>query len=351
MDEYQVIVVGSGPAGAACARALHEEGIKVLVVEKKALPRRKPCTAVVLGQARQLIEQYFGEAPPDNVLSNPARVQACDVVQWNREEGFSTNIMEIPKDGQSFPQEYLNAWRDKFDYWLLQKSGASFRDNCELIDFSEENGKYKVRLSESSKGDSHVYCSYLVAADGPDSRVKNVLEPSFAEQPSPILGNYQRYYWVADMGSLQDSICYVFRDRDFGDIMSIVHRKDDTLALCVGGLKGRNLKVCMKNLEAFLANEFRVVLGAMQWDEGCAIKIQPPYFGKDRVLIAGGAAGIIYLDGEGIAPAIDTGYKAGKAISRSIKEGCDALEEYQKELEPVVRHMELCMTQQHLFVQ
>ena len=32
--EYQAIIVGSGPAGAACAKALKNAGIEVLVIEK-----------------------------------------------------------------------------------------------------------------------------------------------------------------------------------------------------------------------------------------------------------------------------------------------------------------------------
>ena len=49
MDKYQVIIVESGPAGSACARALKDEGIEVLLVEKEKLPRHKTCTGILLG--------------------------------------------------------------------------------------------------------------------------------------------------------------------------------------------------------------------------------------------------------------------------------------------------------------
>jgi len=39
MEEYQVIIVGAGPAGFVCAQALKTEGIEeVLVIEKEGLP-------------------------------------------------------------------------------------------------------------------------------------------------------------------------------------------------------------------------------------------------------------------------------------------------------------------------
>ena len=42
-DPYDVLVVGAGPAGAACAYWLAERGRRVLLVEKKRFPREKTC--------------------------------------------------------------------------------------------------------------------------------------------------------------------------------------------------------------------------------------------------------------------------------------------------------------------
>jgi len=36
--EYDVVVVGAGPSGAAAARGLTNGGLKVLVIEKKETP-------------------------------------------------------------------------------------------------------------------------------------------------------------------------------------------------------------------------------------------------------------------------------------------------------------------------
>jgi len=39
------------------------------------------------------------------------------------------------------------------------------------------------------------------------------------------------------------------------------------------------------------------------------------YFGKDRVLLSGKAAGMVYLNGEGISAALDSGCRAGKGVA------------------------------------
>ncbi len=41
--EYDVIVVGAGPAGSSCAAFLGRKGIKTLLVDKAAFPRDKTC--------------------------------------------------------------------------------------------------------------------------------------------------------------------------------------------------------------------------------------------------------------------------------------------------------------------
>jgi len=43
---YDVIVVGAGPAGSTAAKNLAEKGIKVLLLDKAKFPRDKPCVAV-----------------------------------------------------------------------------------------------------------------------------------------------------------------------------------------------------------------------------------------------------------------------------------------------------------------
>ncbi|GAC1494621.1 MAG: hypothetical protein NVS1B2_11620 [Vulcanimicrobiaceae bacterium] len=46
-----VVVVGAGPAGSACALALARAGIDVTIVERHAFPRRKVCGEYLNGGA------------------------------------------------------------------------------------------------------------------------------------------------------------------------------------------------------------------------------------------------------------------------------------------------------------
>lgn len=136
MEDYQVIIVGSGPAGSACAKALKDESIETLVIEKESLPRPKTCSGILFGQTQLLLKEYFGALPPADVHCQPEIINISNIKEWKKGEGFSTYIWEIPKDGQSFPQDQHNIWRSKFDYWLLNEAGVEWIENCTFRNYS-----------------------------------------------------------------------------------------------------------------------------------------------------------------------------------------------------------------------
>lgn len=55
--DAEVLVVGGGPAGAATAWALARNGVDVLVVDRAAFPRPKPCAEYLSPQATRLLDE------------------------------------------------------------------------------------------------------------------------------------------------------------------------------------------------------------------------------------------------------------------------------------------------------
>jgi len=356
MEEHQVIIVGAGPAGSACARALKQEDIDVLVIDSEALPRNKICSGILFGQTQVLLEKYFGALPPESMYCEPKVIRAADIRQWTREKGFSDYVWELSKDGETFPQDYYNIWRRDFDFWLLQQSGAPFRKNCMLQSFSAQDGgialnvlqreKLQVDAKEKDKAEQKFRCGYLVGADGGSSRIRKALDPSGNHQENEIV-IFQAYYRYTDLGSLKENQWSVFFEPRVGEMLSCVHKKDDVLTLCVGGFKGRNLKQSMEVFMDLLKQEFNVVFGSMERVEGCLLRPPTPFFGTGRVLLTGEAAGMMYLNGEGISAAIDSGYCAGRAIARAIKDNADAQDTYVRETASIVNHIKTCTEQMH----
>lgn len=57
MDNWDAIVIGAGPAGALSATLLARQGLKVLLIERKAFPRRKVCGGCLNARALASLER------------------------------------------------------------------------------------------------------------------------------------------------------------------------------------------------------------------------------------------------------------------------------------------------------
>jgi flavin-dependent dehydrogenase len=355
MEAYPVVIVGAGPAGCACAKALQDEGVEALMVESETLPRHKICSGVLFGQTQVLLKQMFGGLPPQHVYCDPHTIAAAGIQEWRDDQGWVPYVWELPKGAQSFPDTYLNIWRKAFDSWLVTASGARCRDNCPVRSVSDTGEGVSVTLLQRDRlqvdtrnkdgGLQTITCRYLVGADGGNSRVRACVDSVSGQGPEIVI--YQAYFRFEDTGSWQDGSWNVFFKPEIGDILACVHRKDDLLTLCVGGMKGRNLKHSMQAFKDFLAGHFQIVFGDLERVEGCLMRPGPAFLGVGRVLLAGEAAGLIYLNGEGISAALDSGYRAGTSIANAVKNGGDALGLYAGSMEDVLQHAQVCAQNMH----
>src|SRR5580693_6467792 len=49
--QYDVAIIGAGPAGCSCALALKDSGLKVALLDKQSFPRDKVCGDAIPGRA------------------------------------------------------------------------------------------------------------------------------------------------------------------------------------------------------------------------------------------------------------------------------------------------------------
>ena len=82
IENWDVVVVGAGPAGALAAIELARKGIQVLLVEKRNFPRWKVCGCCLNAQAQavlasvgqsELIEQQGGVALDQLLLGHKGK--------------------------------------------------------------------------------------------------------------------------------------------------------------------------------------------------------------------------------------------------------------------------------------
>jgi len=359
MEAHRVVIVGAGPAGASCAKALHDAGVETLIIEVESLPRHKTCSGVLFGQTQELLLKLFGSLPPADICCEPKTIEASQIIEWKGGQNFTRYFWEIPKNGHVFPQTYYNVHRDRFDHWLVKGCGAAVRENCLFRGCAAEGEKVRVEvflrdpeiLEPGGKGDPNlsIQCDYLVGADGSASSVRRALTPDvWSATPAVVI--YQEYCPIADMGALREGCWHVFFEKSVGEMLCCVHRKNDCLVLCVGSFNGRSVRSGMETFKTFLREKFTVSVKQQERVEGCIIKMWPPDLGRGRVLLTGQAGGFIYLNDEGISAAMDSGYRCGAAIARALRDGGDALAMYRDATADMMNHMEDCVRQAHFLV-
>lgn len=145
---FDVAVVGAGPAGLSAAEPMAAAGVRVLVLEKAALPRYKPCGGGVVPRARALL-------PEDSaaVFHRLCRIARLHIHELG-------TFFEARRD----PWLLAMTMRSELDGCLAQRvarAGVRVQSSCRLMRAEDRGGC--VHLS-TSRGDFRA--EIVVAADG-----------------------------------------------------------------------------------------------------------------------------------------------------------------------------------------
>jgi flavin-dependent dehydrogenase len=321
---YDVVIVGAGPAGAAAARLLTKSGYRVAIVERKKLPRYKICSGLIIDRAQALVEEHFGKLPED-LLCRP-------------EELKGTRICLSGDSFVEFPFKKAKAcqvWRSGFDHWLVRESEAEVFDEHELMDFEQTEDGLNVGLRKKGGQPLQMAASYLIGADGSNSRVRGLLDPEFEKGIGWHIPE-QRY--CIGTVSLDPEYFYGFIDPAFSYFYAWLNFKDDYLVYGVAAEKGGRTAPYLKRFTEYLEKHFQLNIERVVRRAGCLsidLGIRGEFsLGRDRVLLVGEAAGFANSFGEGISSALATGISAASAIDEALSSEANVLPVYTRLVQP-----------------
>lgn len=245
-DSYDVVIVGSGPAGAGAAKALSGKGLETLIVERDKLPRYKMCSGIVFPSSRRFISENFGEIP-GRIRCNPERVMGNRIFMT-----MDSPVMDVPfsvfDEGEELESEGFNTWRSDLDFWLCQQTDATIADNCRFDDFKTEDNGYSVMLRH--KGDKvTVKTKYLIGADGTLSRVRRAAFPEF-DKTVGLVPNYEEIY--KGKIDLEPGWLYLFMDRNVTGYFATVFHKDDDIVVVTGVRRHESVKKYFSAFRTYL---------------------------------------------------------------------------------------------------
>lgn len=314
-SKYDVIVAGAGPAGSTAARHAARAGARVLLLDKAAFPREKPCGGGVTFRA---------DAANDLDLSPVTEREIYDV-------RISANLKR-PFDRHSDALLTRMTQRHRLDAYLAEQAaaaGAEFRDGVAINSVEQdERGVTVAAGTETLRG------AALIGADGVNGVTARSLglAPA-AEHAVALEANYPldlaleeawRSRLALDLGGTPGGYCWVFP-------------KGDHLNIGVGGWKsiGPTLRARLDRYTRFLGLD----PGRLEGHRGYQLPLRRDgaAVSSGRVALVGDAAALVDpLSGEGIWAAFVSGRLAAEEAEKLLRGTAASFDDYARALESVM---------------
>jgi electron transfer flavoprotein-quinone oxidoreductase len=169
-EKFDVIIVGAGPSGTACALTCARSGLKVLLIERGEYPGAKNVMGGVLyrKQMEDLIPEFWKEAP----LERPVIEQRFWMMDKESVVSFGYKGLEWAVE----PYNNFTVLRAQFDQWFAGKAveaGALLINETVVTECIVEDGKVVGVRTDRPDGD--VYADVVVLADGVNSLLSKQL--------------------------------------------------------------------------------------------------------------------------------------------------------------------------------
>ncbi|NLK08467.1 MAG: geranylgeranyl reductase family protein [Firmicutes bacterium] len=319
---YDCIVVGAGPGGSTAASKLAKANLKVLVLEKQALPRYKVCGGAVSGRAAEMINADLAKVTEDVI-------NKVDVRWAKSHEPPVRHTSEIPI-------AYL-VMRQKFDNLLAEQAlhhGAHIHDGEEvkelnfyddLVEVKTDFSTYKTKTVIGADGALGITARqsglYVPRSKGVALEIEAAVDDSVLEQ--------WRKTVLISFGAPEHGYAWVFP-------------KANHLSIGIGrfATQSQNLLDKLKTFTEPLNINWRreqvkahpIPLGGIKRD-----------FSRPHFVLVGDAANLCDpLSGEGIAYAIESGSLAANSVLNAFSTGDFTMADYQQHIEQKInRHLKI----------
>lgn len=299
MEHCEVLIVGGGPAGSTCARALTRAGLDVVILDKASFPRDKVCAGWITPQVIEELELDLNDYRRTRVLQPIT--------------SFIAGLGTYPAQRVAYDRAVsYGIRRCEFDEYLLRRSGARLTLGESLQNLKRQgtgwlvNGRIEAQLLIGAGGHFCPVARTLGAQLGKDEQAIYAQEIEFAlndaqAERCAVLPEQPELYFSEDLKGY--GWCF---------------RKGGYLNVGLGREGNHQLAQAVHDFAQWLVSIGRIPADLPSKFKGHAYILyaqgrRQAY--DDGVLLIGDAAGLAYTQsGEGIRPAIESGLLAAQVI-------------------------------------
>ena len=308
-DDYDVVIVGGGPAGSTAAIRLKQNNaaLRVLLVDAAVFPREKLCGGGIVRQTDRLLG-FLG------LRINVPSV-SIDTIQFAYPGGGST---------QRGPKLFRVVRREDFDHALFKEAQAR---QVETLEDTRVRGLLRradgIHLQAGSRA---LRAQVVIGADGARSVVRRTLVASQHSSRFVALETLTGIPGCRSAEAIAGTARCDFRSgahglRGYYWEFPSIRRGEPTMNRGLGGEAWPD-NVSLKSLFATHLRERDVVLGNDDLQGATAPLYHPASpQSAERVVLAGDAVGIDPWFGEGISVAVGTGMLAAHAATEALTSG------------------------------
>lgn len=161
-DKFDVIIVGAGMAGCACAYLLAKAGLETLIIERGNFAGAKNMTGgrLYAHSLERIMPGFAEEAPVERCITR-------EKISFLTEDSCVTMDYGAPQDSDTKGRSY-SVLRSKFDQWLMEKAeaeGAQLIPGVRVDDAIVRDGK----VCGVRAGDEELFADVVILADGVNS--------------------------------------------------------------------------------------------------------------------------------------------------------------------------------------
>jgi geranylgeranyl reductase family protein len=297
MAAPDVLIVGGGPAGSTCARALEQAGLRTRILDRAIFPRDKVCGGWIsppVLEELQIDPRDYGAGRTLQPITG-FRVGAIGQRQVELRYGRVVSY---------------GIRRREFDDYLLRRSGAEVV-TAEAVETIERQGSEWVVNGEHR-------APMLVGAGGHFCPVSRALGNGRAGEP--VVAQEVEYEMDAEEAlacGIEPEVPELFFCRDLRGY-GWCFRKDDVLNLGLGRMDAHDLRRHVLEFLEYLRQTGKVRLEDKVAFQGHAYLLfgySPRRLVEDGVLLVGDSAGLAYAQsGEGIRPAVESALLAAQVM-------------------------------------
>ncbi|MEL6382421.1 MAG: geranylgeranyl reductase family protein [Cyanobacteria bacterium J06626_18] len=303
---YDCIIVGAGPAGSSAAYHLAKQGRSVLLLEKAALPRYKPCTGAISPSVAQWFDFDFEPA----IARQMRRLRYT----WKLEDEIASEF-----DVSQSPVWVVE--RSVFDHFLVKQAiaqGTRLKDDTAAMGIEFQQNSWVVRTTIGE-----FQGRYLIAADGAEGPLSQWL----GFKPSK-LKTAATFELKTDVKRPEnDAMNFEFGLLKSGCLWGFPRQEGYTLAAATFlGKSPENYQAVLQQYAATFddtGSQGQIYTHALKlWDGDRPLHTQ-------KAVVVGEAAAIVDpLTAEGIRHGMYSGVKAAEAIHAALQGDDNALADY-----------------------